>query len=179
MILKICFLAPSEYGKNTAVKLLSKRYNIENIKLAEPLYHLQDYFYKFINKKMVGEQDGKLLQFLGKKIREEDNSFIINHFKNRLANINPTTKLITNDDCRPPDYKNLKTLGFIFIKINGFKRGRTDHTKSDPTSSLEWQNNIRFDYSIDNLGSIEDYQENLYNLIDYILKNEVKNEWIN
>lgn len=69
---KICFIAPSGYGKSTAVKLLSEMCDVKNIKIAEPLYELQNYFYDFINTKMKGEQDGELLQFLGAKIRKHN-----------------------------------------------------------------------------------------------------------
>ena len=120
MNLKICFLAPSEYGKNTAVKLLSSRYSVHNIKLAEPLYHLQNYFYSFIGKEMSGEQDGELLQYLGKKIRAECPQFLIKEFITELHRANNFRGIITNDDCRPPDYPTLKELGFIFIKINSY-----------------------------------------------------------
>lgn len=176
MPLKISFLAPSEYGKNTAVKLLSEKYSLQNIKLAEPLYHLQEYFYHFIGKQMSGEQDGELLQYLGEKIRKENPNFILNKFKNNLLNVDNSLTIITNDDCRPPDHKALKNLGFIFIKINGFKRNRLDHTKSNPISPLEWNANIEFDYCVDNFGTLDDYRENLFNLVDYILKCEVHDE---
>ena len=37
---KICFIAPSGYGKSTAISILKKFYQLENIKIAEPLYYL-------------------------------------------------------------------------------------------------------------------------------------------
>ena len=174
MSIKICFVAPSEFGKNTAVTILKTKYHVLNIKLAEPLYILQDAFYKFINKKMLGEQDGELLQYLGQKIRRENPNFIIHQFETKLNAVSKFNGIITNDDCRPPDYEFLKEKGFIFIKINGFKRNRIDHTKSNPNSSLEWQNQILCDYVVDNLGTMQEYQENLFKLMKNILKeNEV------
>ena len=79
-VMKICFLAPSGYGKTTAVKILSKHYKVKSIKIAEPLYELQKEFYNFIGKSITGEQDGELLQFLGKKIRKENPSFLLEKF---------------------------------------------------------------------------------------------------
>ena len=170
MNIKLCFLAPSEYGKNTAVNILKKHYKIKNIKLAKPWYTLQKRFYKFIHVKMTGEQDGELLQYLGKKIRAEQPHFIINKFKKQLKKYRNYKGFITNDDCRTPDYDELKKLGFIFIKINGFKRNRPDHTKSDSTSNLEWHNNIPYDFQVDNMGTLIEYERNLLSLIKNILE---------
>lgn len=161
---KICFIAPSGYGKSTAIKILSKKYRIKNIKIAEPLYYIQNYFYDFINTKMKGEQDGELLQFLGAKIRKENPNFLIDIFSKKIEkNIN-FDGIITNDDCRPPDYKYLKNIGFIFVKINGYRRDRVDHSKVNDKSSLEWQNNINYDYVVDNLGDINEFSQNLDSL---------------
>ena len=120
MNLKICFLAPSEYGKNTAIILLKQKFKLKNIKLATPLYRMQKSFYKTIKTKMTGEQDGELLQFLGNKIRKENPNYITNLFIKKMLKLRKYKGIITNDDCRTPDYDTLKNLGFIFIKINGF-----------------------------------------------------------
>lgn len=176
MSTRISFIAPSEYGKNTAVNILRKKYKLINIKIALPLYKLQKDFYKFINKRLVGEQDGELLQYYGNKIRKENSEFLINEFNKKLDKVCNFNGIITNDDCRPPDYQYLKEKGFIFVKINGFKRDRIDHTKSDPTSKLEWHNSIPCDYEVDNWGSMEEYEKNLDALMETILKKEIDNE---
>ena len=175
MSLKLCFIAPSEYGKNTAISILRIKYNIINIKLGEPLYKLQDYFYRFIRKTMNGEQDGELLQYLGKKIRKENPTFLLDEFYKKFNKAMKTSCIITNDDCRTPDFNFMKELGFVFIKINGYKRNRIDHTKSNPNSPLEWQNDIACDYVVDNLGTLEDYAKNLFEIVD-LIKKESKNE---
>lgn len=172
MSIKICFIAPSEYGKNTAIKILKTKYKIFNIKIAEPLYKLQSYFYDFIGSKMVGEQDGQLLQYLGQKVRKENKNFLLDEFNKKFCPIEKSDIIITNDDCRPPDYQFFKEHGFIFIKINGFKRNRVDHTKSNPLSSLEWQAEMPCDYVVDNLDSIDDYKNNLFQLMKNILKDK-------
>lgn len=164
--MRICFLAPSCYGKSTAVRYLESKYNVINIKIATPLYELQDMFYKYINKEMKGKQDGELLQFLGYKIRKENPDFLKNSFIEKLNSLE--SKIIVNDDARPFDYEFLKDLGFIFIKINGFKRERCDHTKSDDKKSIEWQEEIPFDYELDNYGSLEEFYENIDKLMEVI-----------
>ena len=168
---KICFLAPSGYGKSTAVSILRKYFNLVNIKIAEPLYYLQNYFYKYIETKMLGEQDGELLQFLGMKIRKENPGFLINNFIYKVMNVTDV-EMITNDDCRPPDYNSLKQMGYIFIGINGFDRDRYDHCKSNPKLSIEWQNKPECEYWLDNFGTMEEYESNILDLIYKILKDK-------
>mgnify|MGYP002509296125 CR=1 FL=1 len=41
MNLKICFLAPSGYGKSTASKFIESEFNAKVIKIGKPLYDLQ------------------------------------------------------------------------------------------------------------------------------------------
>ena len=168
-MLKLCFIAPSGYGKSTAISILKKFYNIENIKIAEPLYELQNYFYNYIDSELLGEQDGELLQFLGIKIRKENSNFLINKFKERVM-LKKSVDFITNDDCRPPDYMCLKELGFVFVAINGYDRDRYDHSKANPKLSIEWQNKPQCDYHVDNWDSMIEYKNNLIRLIDKICK---------
>lgn len=169
--MKICFVAPSGYGKTTAVKILSNHYNTVNVKIGKPLYDLQDYFYEKIKAKLQGEQDGELLQFYGMKVRKENPSFLIEDFKRRLDEVSQDTEIITNDDCRPNDYDYLKNLDFIFIKIDGYRRDRIDHSSSNPNLKLEWQSEIPFDYILPNLTNIIDYEQEILKLIE-----EVKND---
>lgn len=169
-MIKICFIAPSEYGKNTAIEILKTKYRLINIKIAEPLYHLQNYFYKYIDRQLNEEQDGELLQYLGKKVRKENPMFLLNVFQCELDKNKSFNGILSNDDCRPPDYTFLKEHNFIFIKINGFKRNRLDHTKADPSSNLEWQKDIPCDYEVDNYEDMTTYENNLFNLMELILK---------
>ena len=165
--MRICFLAPSAYGKSTAIKLLQKHFDIKNIKIADPLYELQSDFYKKLGIEIKDKQDGELLQFYGKKIRKENSDYLLNEFKTKLDNTNAT--IISNDDCRPDDYKFLKDNGFIFIKINGYKRNRDDVTLANPKEKIEWQSEIPFDYEINNYGTLEEYEDKLLNLMNRLL----------
>ena len=169
--MKICFIAPSGYGKSTAIKILSEKFPIKNIKIAQPLYELQEKFYKFIGTNMTGEQDGELLQFLGAKIRKENPTFLLDEFSKRVAETDENY-LITNDDCRPPDFEYLKNLGFVFVEIVGFKRERNDHSPINSKNALEWQNPIICDFKVENIKKIEDFRENLFNLMKKIEKGE-------
>lgn len=171
-MLKVSFIAPSCYGKSTAIEILSKYYNVKNIKIAKPLYELQHFFYRYINMDIGTKQDGELLQFLGSKIRKEHPTFLIDTFISELDKSNDI-ELVTNDDCRPPDYQHLKALGFKFVAINGFKRDRIDHTLCNTKSNLEWSNgSIQYDYILDNLGTLEDYENNILALMKEMELNE-------
>lgn len=165
--MKICFLAPSSYGKSTAVQLLSKHFDIKNIKIGQPLYEMQNNFYNRLGIKIKDKQDGELLQFFGKKVRKENNMFLLNEFKHKLDNTSAT--IISNDDCRPDDYEFLKDNGFIFIKINGYKRSREDITIANPKEKIEWQSEIPFDYEINNYGTLEEYESELLKLMNKLL----------
>lgn len=165
--MKICFLAPSGYGKSTAIRLLQKHFDIKNIKIAEPLYELQSEFYDKLGIEIGDRQDGELLQFYGKKVRKENEKFLLNEFKKKLFNTSAT--IISNDDCRPNDYEFLKENDFVFIKINGYQRDRDDVTIANPKEKIEWQSQIPFDYEIDNYGSLEEYEEKLLSLMNELL----------
>jgi len=97
---------------------------------------------------------------------------LLNKFQEVLQQHTDSNYLITNDDCRPPDYETLKNLGFVFVKINGFRRDRNDHSIIDANSQLEWQNEIYYDYCVDNTDSLAEYKKNLIALVDIIFKKE-------
>ena len=168
--MKLCLLAPSGYGKSTAIEILKKKYKIKNIKIADPLYELQEEFYKKIGRECNNKQDGELLQFLGVKIRKENPSYLLDTFSNKLNDYkDDINTIITNDDCRTMDYEYLKKLGFKFIKINGFKRDRDDITQANPKLTMEWQNEIPCDYEVDNINDLDEYENNLNMLMEEIL----------
>ncbi|MFA6777991.1 MAG: hypothetical protein WCR80_06135 [Bacilli bacterium] len=168
--MKICFIAPSLYGKSTAAGIIQKHFKSQNIKIAKPLYDLQTYFYHFIEKEIGDTQDGELLQFFGNKIRKENSTFLLDNFYQNV--LNSKNNIITNDDCRPPDYLFLKEMGFIFIKIKGFKRMRDDYVKAAEKNKLEWQCDLPYDYELDNTCTLEEYEKNILNLLKEIIENE-------
>lgn len=171
-MIRISFIAPSCYGKSTAISILSKYYRIKNIKIATPLYEMQQSFYSRLNIDIGDKQDGELLQFLGNKIRKEKPLYLIEKFTSQLMNIDDVD-IVTNDDCRPPDYDYLRKLDFKFITINGFKRDRNDYAEANVKSNLEWQNNsLEYDYQLNNYGTLAEYEENIINLMKEIKKND-------
>ncbi|MEG0995135.1 MAG: hypothetical protein RSE91_04135 [Bacilli bacterium] len=168
--MKICFLAPSGYGKSTAIQLLQKNFKILNIKIAKPLYDLQEIFYNKIGIDIKMEQDGELLQFLGLKIRKENPSYLLLKFQEQIKQCESLENIIiTNDDCRTYDYQCLKDLGFIFIKINGYSRNRNDLTPINKELKLEWKSDIPFDYEINNYKDLDTYEKELLKIMEVII----------
>jgi len=167
--MKICFLAPSGFGKTTAIEILRKRYNLINLKIGDPLYELQEDFYKKIGVDCENRQDGELLQFLGMKIRKENPNYLLETFLNKLNKYKHDDVIVTNDDCRTMDYDCLKKQGFKFIKINGYKRDRNDITLANPNLSIEWKSDIPFDYEVDNKKDLKEYENQLINLMEELL----------
>lgn len=168
--MRICFLAPSGYGKTTAINILKKNNDICNIKIAEPLYELQNIFYEKIDIDIGTKQDGELLQFYGMKIRKENPQYLLKKFGEKV-DIQDNNTLVTNDDCRPYDYDFLKNKGFIFIRINGYSRNREDHTEINKSLKIEWQSDIPYDYEINNFGNIEEYELEINKVME-----EIKND---
>ena len=168
---RIAFLAPSGFGKSTAIKILEPEYKLKNIKIATPLYELQKAFYERIGMDIGDTQDGELLKFFGTKIRKENPNFLLDEFLQELEIANKSGKyqLLTNDDCRIPDYPCLKDSGFVFVGIKGFTRLRGDHRPIDTKGSLEWQSKIPIDYEVNNQGSLAEYEKNIKQTIKKIM----------
>lgn len=167
---RICFLAPTGYGKTTAVNAIIKKFDCQMIKIGQPLYELQTEFYNHLGIDIKDKQDGELLQFYGNKIRKESPDFLISQFIEAIKN--SSSEIILNDDCRPADYKHLKNNEFIFIKIDGHRHDRDDHTMVDPNNKVEWQEINEYDYIIENKGTREQFERNVIELINMILKEE-------
>ena len=166
-ILRIAFLAPTGYGKTTAAKLIEKNFWARNIKLATPLYDMQNLIYDRLHVACTG-QDGELLQFLGAKIQKDYPDFLFEEFLRAEENVlrNPQIEIIVNDDCRPHNYLLLKKHGFLFVGIKGGRHSREDKTPIDPMHKVEWRQSPPTDYLVENTGDISVYEKNLVQLIN-------------
>ena len=172
MKIKICLYGPTGSGKTTMSQQIVENYDAELFKIAKPIYELQDFFYKTIEKDFHG-QDGEFLQFIGYKIEKERPGWLAQNFLQRIKSSNKM--LIINDDCRLNSYFYLKEDGFIFIniytKLEKIKeRLRKDHHPIDPNHPVE-QGFEKFqpDYMVDNNGSLQDSLNSIYNIIDSLI----------
>ena len=170
---KICLYGPTGSGKTTIAQHLIRKYNAELIKIATPLYQMQNEFYQKLGKTISG-QDGEFLQFLASKILKENPFWLTDQFLKKVSQSNK--HLIVNDDCRLNSYDVLKKDGFIFIRVstsskNILKRMRNDHTPIDTNHPVEQGfDKFNADHIIENNGSID---ESLAK-IDMLVENYVR-----
>ena len=158
----LVLIAPSGSGKSTAAEYIKKHYQAEIIKLATPLYQIQSNIYQQLDIPLTG-QDGELLQFLGKKVFKLNPQFLFNEFKKQYH----PDKLIINDDCRPHNYENLKSLGGIFIEVHSPQRVRLeDITIHNHQDELEWTFPTPAEYQIYNDGSLFTFYQNIDKLME-------------
>lgn len=173
--LKLSFIAPSGYGKTTAVEFMNRMYKSINLKLAEPLYEIQNYYYNILQVDIPGKQDGELLQFLGNKIQRDYPYFLADSFYKQLQQMSQKAYILTNDDCRPHNYIFLKEMGFLFVKIVGNCHEREDITPINHAHPIEWRTDIPYDFILENRGTIQEYENNIRKLVE-IIAAEKRNE---
>jgi len=156
---RISLIGPTGVGKSTLARRVAERFDGVVIKIAEPLYRLQEEFYRRIGK-MVRGQDGELLQFLGHKVEKESPGWLATQFLDQVER--SQTSLVVNDDCRLNSYKHLQANGFVFVRVHcedtiHHARLRADHTSADPNHEVE-KGFDEFDtlFTVDNSGSIDD-----------------------
>ncbi len=134
------------------------------IKLAKPLYDLQQVFYRLAGKDIgPNDQDQLLLEAIASHLRRISPSSLVDDFSRRLTLV--TADVVINDDLRDPhvDYPALQRLGFRFVRVRSdeqLRRARLAQ-RADLTVVVESQSSaqidlIRPDFLIDNNGDLAD-----------------------
>ena len=122
-MIKIVFYGKSGSGKSTMCKnaisyFEGKMKKVEVIKLAYPLYYIQNEFYKVAGIDIdFYDQNQRLLEVIASNIRELNPLGMIANFNNRLRK--SVADVVINDDLRDTkvDYPEMKKNGFVFVKI--------------------------------------------------------------
>lgn len=179
---KIALFGTTGVGKTTFFRILKQLYSpvhIDEIKLATPLYNVQEYIYKLCSTQRAYEvQDGVLLNFLGQHMRAINPKVLENYFYERIKFLENSPAVVCTD-ARPPDYKFIKDAGFTTILIKADKKVsqqrrivRGDLSLSNPEHSTETNaegEKLKFDFEISNNGSLEEFEESITKLMGKIL----------
>lgn len=175
--LKLGLLGTTGVGKDTCVSLIRDYFphrSINLVRLADPLYKAQEAIYRICKKnKEFYTQDGELLNFLGSHMRKINPDVLKQAFIDALQFCDAHADFIICPDVRPADIQFVRDVGFIIIHIyadqnitlerrmlrGDISLGKVDHeTEKGLSSSM-------YDYRLTNNGSLQEFQENIGNLI--------------
>ncbi len=160
-------------GKTTVVNIIrSYRPNLQVVKIAQPLYDIQDYVYSRIKRPLTEAKDRRLLQYLGTEWgREIDSNLWINLWKEEVERIQATDPytLIIADDLRfDNEAQVIKEMGGVLVKVDASTRARADRINLINTSHKS-ENGVDFkyiDFLIENSGSMEDLEDCVSTLLN-------------
>lgn len=122
-MIKLAFYGLSGSGKSSAAAITKeffyeKSMSVEIIKLAYPIYKLQEQFYLVANQPInPDDQDQILMENIATNLRRINSNSLVDSFDQRLKN--SFADVIINDDIRDyeVDYKYLKENQFTFIRV--------------------------------------------------------------
>ncbi|MCD4644867.1 hypothetical protein AR454_21770 [Bacillus mycoides] len=177
---KIVLYGLAGSGKSTSASIVKEFYRlrdlrVEVVKLAQPLYELQQHFYQIAGCKIdFYDQDQPLLENIATQLRSISSTSLVDYFKYRMKEVE--ADVVINDDLRDPhvDYPALKQEGFIFIRVRCPEEIRIERLKmrgdksvvinSKSTAQLDL---IKPDYIVDNCTiDIQDLQKKIYTILE-------------
>lgn len=170
-IAKLALLGGPGVGKDTFVQIFRKYFPIftfQQIRLAEPLYEVQDFVYKTCSKEIaMNTQDGVLLNFLGKHMRSINPNVLLDRFAQSVREMEQKADMILCSDLRPIDAFCVKEMGFLVVHIVAdpslaMERRKKRGDLSLGSSSHETENGITsnmYDVQIPNNGTLQDYEK--------------------
>jgi dephospho-CoA kinase len=162
-MLKLCVYGVAGSGKSTVSNMISdvltsRGHNVEVIKLAHPLYRLQQHIYATAGLTVpFWTHDNDMLRTLATQLRRINQTFIVEDFLSRLHA--STADVVINDDLRDPDvdYPRMVDSGFRFLHVTCADRVRAarmqrrgDVTVVPDSVSIWGFDRITADWSIDN-----------------------------
>lgn len=167
--IRIAVSGKARSGKDTTCDyLVDKIDNITKLTFATPLY---DCLYSCQDiLKLDRKKDRDFLQTVGDWVRNINENIFVDITEHNIQKLSETSNIIISDMRFPNEYEMLKNNNFIFIRIkrniNEYVEGALNDLQSKHQSEI-LLDNYKFDYYIDNDGTIED----LYKKIDSILLN--------
>lgn len=174
-MIKICLSGKLGSGKNLFLELAEKNFpelEIFEEKFAYPIYDIQEMIQDKLN--IENHKDGKLLQFIGNHFREYDKDIWVKQFIKRDKYCNDDNVIIT--DCRfPNELEACNSLGYTTVRIKrqqefrGNNLGNRDFNHISETS-LDKYPDVNFDFTINNNGSLEMFEEAVKQVVRYAQK---------
>ena len=177
---KICVYGLAGSGKSTVSAmirqaLIERGYHVDILKLAEPMYRLQQIIYRTAGVEVdLWEHDNRLLRLLATELRRINPTCIVDDFLARTGT--STADIVINDDCRDADidYPAMAGAGFQFVHITCDHEGRTARVaaRGDRTvvadSAATWGHdrmtaNWTIDNSSEDLGRLRHHVDTLVN----------------
>ena len=178
---KLGLLGTTGVGKDTCVKIIQKHYSdlrIKLIRLAAPLYEVQSFIYKICQREKDSNiQDGVLLNFLGKHLREINPDVLKRPFFQTLHESTSKADVIICSDVRPADVPFVKEEGFTILNIvtdskvaRQRRLERGDVSLGNPSHSTEKDAVINLsDYQISNNGSLEEFEKKVIEFMQRLI----------
>jgi GTPase SAR1 family protein len=152
------------------------------LKLAEPLYELQNLIYSYCGVPLHDRyrQDGALLNFLGAHLRSINPDVLTDHFASRqraaevdAAEAGKTRLFVLCDDMRPVDAPFMRARGFTLVRVDAPRAtrerrlaGRGDSTRGSSSHSTELGvDETEHDLLVTNDGTIEALRASLEDIL--------------
>ncbi|MBF6063533.1 hypothetical protein IU500_18785 [Nocardia terpenica] len=145
------------------------------VKVAAPLYELQQAFYTRLGQPLpAGQQDQQLLEALARLIRRRHARFLVDDFLTRAAAAH--ADVLVNDDVRSYDidYPELRRRGWTAVRISTSddlrgKRLAAQGYVSLSDASTTGVDAIEVDYEIRNDGTLADLETTVSHLMNQVL----------
>lgn len=175
---KIAFYGLSGSGKTTAIEYIKGEhkkiipgYKIVILNVGEPLHKIQAYAYELFAMENRG-QDGKLLQFLAKHFEERLGPTFLYRLDKILDSEKNEKLLIVNGDVRNNAYPFLREANFLFIHVLAKPEAigkrlklRGDVARFNTRDDVEWIDEIKGDFVLENYGTIGEYKKKIDSLV--------------
>jgi len=160
--MKIAFGYKMGSGKSIACSYLMSKYHGNKFAFADPIYDILNYSQTVANIKH--EKDRQFLQFIGTEWgRNKDKDIWVNILLKKSSIINSNC---FNDDVRfINEFEALKENGWVCVKINRENREIKGDTNHSSETSLDIIHDKRWDYIIDNNGTLEEFYNKLDNIV--------------
>ncbi len=178
---KIALLGGPGVGKDTFVQIVQKHFShlsIQVLRLAKPLYEVQDFIYRVCSREIAADvQDGVLLNFLGKHMRQINPRVLTDRFFQLVQEIESETDLIFCCDARPIDIPVIKEMEFTVVHIvtsadialeRRKKRGDLTLGQSSHVTESGVHSDL-YDFQMSNHGTMEEYEKSIVQFMNQFI----------